>query len=101
MPGYAGLSGSALLPSSHSRPGIPGTTSNRAGALATAAASAPVEATWLAWPAFLPLLRALDGLDPRRSALVGWAWSLGTNVALFTWLGVATGRFGQIGRAHV
>lgn len=63
---------------------------------ATALSASPVEWTWVGWLCFPPLLRALDGLDARRSALVGWVWSLGCNVALFTWLGVATARFGEL-----
>ncbi len=66
------------------------------GALATGAACPPVSLPWLQWVALVPLLRALDGLAPRRAALVGLAWSLGANLSLFTWLGVAAARFGDL-----
>lgn len=66
------------------------------GALATGAACPPVSLPWLQWVALVPLLRALDGLSPRRAALVGLAWSLGANLSLFTWLGVAAARFGGL-----
>jgi len=67
-----------------------------AAALATAAASAPVGLHWLQWVALAPLLRALDGLTPRRAFLVGWAAGVGANAALFSWLAPAVRDYGDL-----
>ncbi len=63
---------------------------------AGAVASSPVEQTWAQWPLLALLLPALDGLPWRRALLVGWAAGASANLCLFSWLGVAAARFGEL-----
>lgn len=79
------------------RPGLRCIVAAAAGAAATGLATPPVDLAWLQWPALLALARALDGLPARRAALVGWCAGLGIHLSLFTWLGVATARLGDLG----
>ncbi|MCO5171943.1 MAG: apolipoprotein N-acyltransferase [Planctomycetes bacterium] len=84
-------------PTAPARPGLRCVVAALAGAAATGLATPPVGLAWLQWPALALLARALDGLPLRRALLVGACAGLGINLSLFTWLGIAAARLGDLG----
>lgn len=83
-------------PAARARPGLRCLLAAAGGAAATGLATPPLALAWLQWPALALVVWALRGRSVRQAALVGACLGLGINVSLFTWLGVAAARLGEL-----